>query len=171
MKANFPCCESWSTRSRVSWANQTFLLTMNTYFSVCIPEFQIIKFFILTGILLFFLKKKNNKNKDSWIVDYLTYCAQPEQEKCLQLINKLFTSIATNNHSKQLYPDQHQKIMSILFKHILPLVKQIYRQSNVFGGVPDISASFCIHATGQCGMPTFQDLFTFFTESTCCDIQ
>lgn len=72
----------------------------------------------------------------------------------------------------QLYPEQHKKVMSILYKHILPFVKQIYRQSNVFGGVPDIAASFCMHANiGQYGLATFPDLFTFFTESTCCDIQ
>lgn len=110
-----------------------------------------------------------SKIKDSWIVDYLTYCSQQEQERCLQFINKLFESNASNVHLKQ--PEQHQKIISILFKHILPFVKQIYRQSNVFGGVPDIAASFCRHANGQQGVPTFQDLFTFFTESTCCDIQ
>lgn len=105
-------------------------------------------------------------------MDYLTYCSQSEQEKCLQFINKLFTTNVSNIHLKQLYPEQYQKVMSILFKHILPFVKQIYRQSNVFSGVPDIAASFCIHAnSGQQGMPNFHDLFTFFTESTCCDIQ
>lgn len=61
--------------------------------------------------------------------------------------------------------------MATLYKHILPFVKQTFRQSNVFGGVPDIAATFCIHAIGQHGMATFQDLFTFFTEATCCDIQ
>lgn len=121
--------------------------------------------------VLIFHQSSLSRFTDSWIVDYLTYCSQPEQEKCLQFINKLFTSNASNVHLKQLYPEQHQKITNILFKYILPFVKQIYRQSNVFGGVPDICASFCIHANGQHGMPTFQDLFTFFTESTCCDIQ
>lgn len=108
---------------------------------------------------------------DSWIVDYLSYCSQSEQEKSLQFINKLFVGIGNDIHLKQVYPEQHQKVISILYKYILPLVKQIYRQSNVFGGVPDIAATFCIHANGQSGMVSFQDLFKHFTETACCDIQ
>lgn len=74
-------------------------------------------------------------------------------------------------HLKQLYPEQHQKVIQILYKHILPFVKQIYRQSNVFGGVPDIAATFCTHANGQTNLANFQDLFRHFTDAACCDIQ
>lgn len=108
---------------------------------------------------------------DTWIVDYLSCCTQPEQEKCLQFINKFFVSIGKDMHLKQLYPEQHQKLIQILYKHILPFVKQIYRQSNVFGGVPEIAATFCIHANGQTGLANFQDLFKHFTDAACCDIQ
>lgn len=115
----------------------------------------------------------NNINciSDSWIVDYLSYCSQSEQEKCLQFINKFFVCIGKDIHLKQQYPEQHQKIIQTLYKYILPFVKQIYRQSNVFGGVPDIAATFATHANGQEGLANFQDLFKHFTEATCCDIQ
>lgn len=71
----------------------------------------------------------------------------------------------------QMYIEQQQKILQILYKYVLPFVKQIYRQSNVFSGVPDIAATFCIHANRMNGMENFQDLFKYFTEATCCDIQ
>lgn len=70
-----------------------------------------------------------------------------------------------------MYPEQHQKVINILYKYILPFVKQIYRQSNVFGGVPDIAATFCIQADNQNGSDNFQDLFKHFTEAPCSDIQ
>lgn len=69
------------------------------------------------------------------------------------------------------YPEQYEKVIQILYRHILPFVKQIYRQSNVFGGVPDIAATFCIFAHGQNSLANFHDLFNHFTEATCCDIQ
>lgn len=71
----------------------------------------------------------------------------------------------------QLYIDQQQKIIQILYKYVLPFVKQVYRQSNVFSGVPDIAATFCTHANGLNGTANFQDLFKHFTEATCCDMQ
>lgn len=108
---------------------------------------------------------------DSWIVDYLSFSSQSEQEKTLQFINRLFINIEKDMHLKQVYPEQHQKVINILYKYILPFVKQIYRQSNVFGGVPEIAATFCVKANGQHGTATFHDLFKHFTETPCCDIQ
>lgn len=109
---------------------------------------------------------------DTWIVDYLSFCSQSEQEKTLQFVNRLFVNIEKDMHLKQVYAEQYQKVNHILYKYILPFVKQIYRQSNVFGGVPEIAATFCVNANGQCGtMITFDDLFKHFTEAPCCDIQ
>lgn len=80
-------------------------------------------------------------------------------------------SIGKDIHLMQQYPEQRQKVIQMLYKNVLPFVKQIYRQSNVFGGVPDIAATFCIHANGQNGLANFQDLFKHFTEVSCCDVQ
>ena len=108
---------------------------------------------------------------DSWIEDYLSCCSQSEQEKCLQFIHKLFVNIGKDMHLMQHYPEQHQKVIQTLYKHVLPFVRRIYRQSSVFGGVPDIAVAFCTHASGHNGMASFQELFKDFTEATCCDIQ
>lgn len=85
-------------------------------------------------------------------------------------MNKLFLAIGRDVYLMQMYPEKHQKIIQILYKNVLPFVKQIYPQSNVFGGVPEIAAAFCTHANGQNGTPKFQDLFKHFTESECCDV-
>lgn len=89
----------------------------------------------------------------------------------MQFINKFFVCIGKDIHLKQQYPEQHQKIIQTLYKYILPFVKQNYKQSNLFSGVPDIAATFVIHANGQGGLANFQDLFKHFTDATCCDIQ
>lgn len=83
----------------------------------------------------------------------------------------MFVAIGKDIHLMQQYPEKRQKVIQILYKNVLPFVKQIYRQSNVFGGVPDIAATFCIHANGQNGLANFQDLFKHFTEVSCCDVQ
>lgn len=80
-------------------------------------------------------------------------------------------SIGNDAHLKQQYPDQHQKLVQILYTYVLPFVKQNYRQSNVFGSVPEIAATFCTYANGLYVSTNFQDLFKYFTEATCCDIQ
>lgn len=72
---------------------------------------------------------------------------------------------------KSRHPDDCAKITQILFRSILPHVKNAYRQCNVFSGVPDIASTFCIYATGQYGVPAFKDLFQYFAEAMCCDIQ
>lgn len=89
----------------------------------------------------------------------------------MQFVNQFFMYIVKDINLKQQYPEQHRKVIQTLYKYILPFVKQIYRQSNVFGGVPDIAATFTLNANGYDGLASFQDLFKHFTEATCCDIQ
>lgn len=107
---------------------------------------------------------------ESWLVDYLAMCSHAEQEKCLQFINRVLSQI-NNAELQQQYSEQYLKLMQSIFKFILPYVKQIYRQSNVFSSVPDIAATFCQYANGQNGLPAFEELFKYFTETTCCDAQ
>lgn len=107
---------------------------------------------------------------ESWLSDYLSLCSQSEQEKCLQFINNILLKISCIELQQQ-YTEPYLKVMQSIFKYILPHVKQIYRQSNVFSNVPEIAATFCLYATGTNGLPHFDDLFKYFTEIPCCDTQ
>lgn len=89
----------------------------------------------------------------------------------MQFLNKLFIRMENDFDAKARYHEEYSKVVQILFKLILPYVKQVYRQSNAFSGVPDIAATFCLNANGMNGTPTFVDLFQYFTEAACCDIQ
>lgn len=68
-------------------------------------------------------------------------------------------------------PGEYNKITQIVYKSVLPHVKNAYRQCNIFSGVPEIASTLCVYATGQNGVPSFKDLFQYFTEALCCDIQ
>lgn len=81
-------------------------------------------------------------------------------------MNQLFIRIVNDHGLKQQYPEQVAKLVETLFKLVLPHVKQIYRQSNIFSSVPEIAATFCINTSEQ----HFHELFKYFTEATCCDI-
>lgn len=67
--------------------------------------------------------------------------------------------------------EKYIRMTQAVYKYILPHVKNIYRQSNVFSSVPDVAATFCLRANGQNGLPNFDELFKYFTETACTDIQ
>lgn len=108
---------------------------------------------------------------DSWIFEFLSLSSQAEQERCLQCIEKLLIFIGHNHILQTRHPQEHAKVKVFLFKSILPHIKQIYRHSNVFNGVPETAATFTLNATGENGIPIFADLFKFFTEAVVYDIQ
>lgn len=108
---------------------------------------------------------------DNWVVDYLSFSQQSEQERCLQCLDSLIVYLERNAGLKSRNPTEYHKITQISYKSVLAHVKNAYRQCNIFSGVPDIASSLCIYATGQNGMPSFKDLFLYFTEAVCCDIQ
>lgn len=70
-----------------------------------------------------------------------------------------------------LYVDQHLKVQQSLYRFVLPHLQSAYRQCNGLCQIPDIAANFCITANGQNGLPTFNDLFKYFTETPCFDSQ
>lgn len=108
---------------------------------------------------------------DLWISEFLSLSSQAEQERCLQCIEKLLNLIGHHYLLKTRHPQEHTNVKVFLFKSILPHIKQIYRHSNVFNGVPETAATFSLNATGENGVPIFADLFKFFTEAVVCDIQ
>lgn len=112
-----------------------------------------------------------NVHTDNWIVDYLSSSQKSEQEKCLQSLNRLLVCIQNHAGLQGRHADDHSKIIQIMFKSVLPHVKTAYRQINGFSCVPDIAATFCVYASGQNGLPAFKDLFQYFAEASCCDIQ
>lgn len=108
---------------------------------------------------------------DNWIVDYLLASQKSEQEKCLQSLNRLMVCIQNHPGLEGRHVADHNRIVQIMFGAVLPHVKTAYRQSNGFSCVPDIAATFCVYASGQNGLPSFKELFQYFTEASCCDIQ
>lgn len=71
----------------------------------------------------------------------------------------------------QKYGDKYMKLIHNIFRIILPYVKKIFRQSDALGVSAEIASTFCLLATGKNGLPTFDDLFKYFTEASCCDAQ
>lgn len=69
------------------------------------------------------------------------------------------------------YTDQHRKLQQSLYKYVLPQLQNAYRQCSGMSTIPEVAANFCAAANGQNGVPTFDELFKFFTETMCFDSQ
>lgn len=149
----------WNHYSR----SRTFSSSANTYSLVCVA--LIAYHFGSTEITIVLFPWL-----ESWLVGYLEMCSQAEQEKCLQFINKVLSQI-NNVELQQQYSEQYLKLMQSIFKFVLPYVKRTFPKSNVFSSVPEIAATFCQYASGQNGLPAFDEQFKYFTETTCCDTQ
>lgn len=67
--------------------------------------------------------------------------------------------------------EKYVRLIQAIYKYVLPHIKNVYRQSNVFSIVPDVAATFCLYANGVNGLPNFDELFKYFTEISCADIQ
>lgn len=74
-----------------------------------------------------------------------------------------------NSEFQQKYNSKHLKLFQNIYRLILPHVKKVFRQSDALGGLSDIASTLCLFATGKDSLPTFDDLFKYFTETMCCD--
>lgn len=93
-----------------------------------------------------------------------------EQEKCLDFVNKALTR-ASSTTTSSLHSEQQMKLQQSIYKYVLKHVKEAYCKGKMFTGVPEIAANFCLLATGQNGLPSFDELFKFFAEDKSCEPQ
>lgn len=88
----------------------------------------------------------------------------------MQLMNGVLLRI-NSSELRQKYSEKHTRLIQAIYRLILPHVRKVFRQSDALGVAPDIASTLCTFATGRDTLPQFDDLFKYFTESSCCDIQ
>lgn len=108
-----------------------------------------------------------------------------EQNRLIDCINKTLlkiktvllngtdtTSIITNSFTNiDNEIENLNKFLIIIYKHILPFIKQIYLQNNISEKIPELAANFCLCTTELNGLPTFENLFNYFYDINCDNIE
>lgn len=63
--------------------------------------------------------------------------------------------------------ENYSKIIDLFFRYTIPTVKKMYLQEADASWLPEIIANLCLCASG----PTFEELFKFFVNYNCKNIQ
>lgn len=128
---------------------------------------------LIDGVIEIFKNKQSfelgaHKLLDSWIVKYLQLCTSAERDRFIKALSSSLIEIQEFAKTSSFVEHIYSKIVELFFRYTLPTVKKIYLQeADAIFWIPQIAANLCLCATGIDGIPKFEDLFKFFADNNC----
>lgn len=121
--------------------------------------------------LVSFIINPNKKTTDTWILKYLQQCTSAERDRLIRSLSSTLIEIQEMAKTSQFVEQNYSSIIELFFRYTLPTVKRIYVHEADAVWLPQIIANLCLCATGINTIPKFEDLFKFFVDNNCPNIQ